>query len=224
MSIETCGTDNRGERPSSAAGIQGDLRMFSALGVYACTVITAITAQNTREVRNVAPIEADLVSRQISCIISDIPPSAVKIGMIHNVSAIKAAANALSSIKCPIVLDPVMYATNRAALIENDAHHYLLSTFAPNLHVITPNIAEAENLSGERITRQKDFLKAAKRIQKSGARNVIITGGHGSSKISSDYLLQEDGNEVLISRSRIPIKELHGSGCNFSAGSHSFHC
>ncbi|MFY9564920.1 MAG: bifunctional hydroxymethylpyrimidine kinase/phosphomethylpyrimidine kinase [Nitrososphaeraceae archaeon] len=211
-----------GSDSSSAAGIQGDLRMFSALGVYACTVITAITAQNTREVRNVAPIEADLVSRQISCIISDIPPSAVKIGMIHNVSAIKAAANALSSIKCPIVLDPVMYATNRAALIENDAHHYLLSTFAPNLHVITPNIAEAENLSGERITRQKDFLKAAKRIQKSGARNVIITGGHGSSKISSDYLLQEDGNEVLISRSRIPIKELHGSGCNFSAALTAF--
>jgi hydroxymethylpyrimidine kinase/phosphomethylpyrimidine kinase len=211
-----------GSDSSSAAGVQGDLKMFSALGVYACTVITAITAQNTREIISVTPVEADLVAHQISCIISDIPPSVVKIGMIHNVPAIKAAANALSSIKCPIVLDPVMYATNKAALLEDDAHHDLLSAFAPNLHVITPNMPEAEKLSGKRIVRKTDFLEGAKKIQKLGVKNVIIKGGHGPGKIMSDYLLQEDGKELWISRSRIPIKDLHGSGCNFSAALAAF--
>jgi hydroxymethylpyrimidine kinase / phosphomethylpyrimidine kinase / thiamine-phosphate diphosphorylase len=206
-----------GSDSSSAAGVQGDLRMFSALGVYACTVVTAITVQNTKEIIIVAPVEDDLVSHQISCIISDIPPSAVKIGMIHNVPAIKAAANALRSVKRPIVLDPVMHATNKTALLEDDAYHYLLSAFASNLHAITPNIPEAEKLSGKTILRKTDFLEVAKKIQKLGAKNVIITGGHGRGKIMSDYLLQEDGKEVWISRSRIPIKDLHGSGCNFSA-------
>lgn len=211
-----------GSDSSSAAGIQGDLRTFSALGVYACTVIAAITVQNTREIISVTPVEDDLVSHQISCVISDIPPSAVKIGVIHNVPAIKAAANALSSIKCPIVLDPVMYATNKAALLEDDAHRYLLSAFAPNLHVITPNIPEAEKLSGKRIVRKADFLEVAKKFQKMGVKNIIITGGHGPGKMISDYLLPEDGNEVWISRSRIPIKDLHGSGCNFSAALAAF--
>ena len=211
-----------GSDSSSAAGVQGDLRMFSALGVYACTVVTAITVQNTRKIISVAPVDDDLISQQISCIISDIPPSAVKIGMIHNVPAIKAAANALSSIECPIVLDPVMYATNKRALLEDDALHYLLSAFAPNLHAITPNIPEAEKLSGKRILKKTDFLEVAKAIQKSGAKNVIITGGHGLGKIMSDYLLQEDGKEIWISRSRIPVKDLHGSGCNFSSALTAF--
>jgi hydroxymethylpyrimidine kinase/phosphomethylpyrimidine kinase len=154
-----------GSDSSAAAGVQGDLKTFSALGVYACTVITAITAQNTREIRNVTPLEADLVSRQISSIIRDIPPTAVKVGMIHNSSAIRAAANALGAIKCPIVLDPVMHATNKATLMEEDALHSLLSTLAPILHVITPNIVEAERISGQRIKNQEDISNAAKKIQ-----------------------------------------------------------
>lgn len=211
-----------GSDSSAAAGVQGDIKTFSALGVYACTVITAITAQNTREIRNVTPLEADLVSRQISSIIRDIPPTAVKVGMIHNSSAIKAAANALGTIKCPIVLDPVMHATNKATLMEEDALHSLLSTLAPILHVITPNIVEAERISGQRIKNQEDISNAAKKIQTLGARNVIIKGGHEDSKLSTDYLLQQDGEAVRISRNRISTKDIHGSGCNFSAALTAF--
>jgi hydroxymethylpyrimidine kinase / phosphomethylpyrimidine kinase / thiamine-phosphate diphosphorylase len=211
-----------GSDTSGAAGVQGDLRMFSALGVYACTVITGITVQNTREIINVTPIEADLVARQIACIISDIPPAAVKIGMIHNRSSIRSAANVLGTINCPIVLDPVMYATNKATLMEEDALQILISTFAPILKVITPNILEAEKISGLRIKNQEDILKAAKKLQKLGARNVIIKGGHEDSKLSTDVLLQEDGETVRISRNRIPTKHIHGSGCNFSAALTAF--
>jgi hydroxymethylpyrimidine kinase / phosphomethylpyrimidine kinase / thiamine-phosphate diphosphorylase len=211
-----------GSDSSAAAGVQGDLKTFSALGVYACTVITAITAQNTREIRNVTPVEAESVSRQISSIIRDIPPTAVKVGMIHNSSAIKAAAKALGTINCPIVLDPVMHATNKAKLMEEDAIPSLLSTLAPISHVITPNIVEAEKISGQRIKNHDDISSAAKRIQTLGVRNVIIKGGHTDSKLSTDYLLQQDGEALRISRNRILTKDIHGSGCNFSAALTAF--
>jgi hydroxymethylpyrimidine kinase / phosphomethylpyrimidine kinase / thiamine-phosphate diphosphorylase len=211
-----------GSDSSAAAGVQGDLKTFSALGVYACTVIAAITAQNTREIRNVTPIEADSVSSQISSIIRDIPPTAIKVGMIHNSSAIKAAAKALGTTKCPIVLDPVMHATNKAKLMEEDAIPSLLSTLAPISHVITPNIVEAEKISGQRIKNYDDISSAAKRIQTLGVRNVIIKGGHADSKLSTDYLLQQDGEAVRISRNRILTKDIHGAGCNFSAALTAF--
>ena len=122
-----------GSDSSAAAGVQGDLKTFSALGVYACTAITAITAQNTREVTEVIPVGADLISSQVLSIIKDIPPDAVKIGMIHNVSAIKATAKALRLTKCPIILDPIIYSTTKARLIGKDALDDLVNTFAPLL-------------------------------------------------------------------------------------------
>lgn len=211
-----------GSDSSAAAGVQGDIKTFSALGVYACTVITAITAQNTREITSVTALDSNVISQQISCILHDIPPNAVKIGMIHSISAIKATANALRLAKCPIILDPVIYATNKARLIEEEAIDSLVSTLAPISHVITPNIVEAERISGQRIKTQEDISKAAKRIQKLGARNIIIKGGHAAGKISTDYLLQEDGEAIRISRQKIQIKDIHGSGCNFSAALTAF--
>jgi hydroxymethylpyrimidine kinase / phosphomethylpyrimidine kinase / thiamine-phosphate diphosphorylase len=206
-----------GSDSSTAAGVQGDLKTFSALGVYACTVITAITAQNTREIISVTALDSKVISQQISCILHDIPPNAIKIGMIHNISAIKAAANALRLARCPIILDPIMYATNKVKLIEEEAIDILISTLAPACHVITPNIHEAERISGQRIKTQEDISKAARSIQKLGARNIIIKGGHSSGKISTDYLLQEGGDAIRISSQKIQIKDIHGSGCNFSA-------
>jgi hydroxymethylpyrimidine/phosphomethylpyrimidine kinase len=211
-----------GSDSSAAAGVQGDLKTFSALGVYACTAITAITAQNTREVTEVRSVGADLISNQVLSIIKDIPPDAVKIGMVHNVSAIKATAGALRLTKCPIILDPIIYSTTKARLIGKDALDDLVNTFAPLLHTITPNITEAEEISGHRIRNQEDVSKAAKAIQKLGARNIIIKGGHATAKSSTDYLLQENGEEVRISRRRIQIKGTHGSGCNFSAALTAF--
>ncbi len=211
-----------GSDPSAAAGIQGDLNMFSALGVYACTAITAITHQNTRKIGSVTPVDADLVFRQISDIIKDIHITAIKIGMTYNSSIIKAVAKALGSVRCPIILDPVMYATNKAELMEESALECLLSTFAPILSVITPNIVEAERISGQRIVRKTDAMKAAKKIQELGAKNVIIKGGHEVCELVTDYLLKEDGEEVWISRNRISVGEIHGSGCNFSAALTAF--
>ena len=211
-----------GSDSSAAAGVQGDLKTFSALGVYACTAITAITAQNTREVTEVIPVGADLISSQVLSILKDIPPDAVKIGMVHNVSAIKATVGALRLTKCPIILDPIIYSTTKARLIGKDALEDLVYTFAPLLHTITPNITEAEEISGQRIRNQEDVSKAAKAIQKLGARNIIIKGGHTTAKSSTDYLLQENGEEVRISRHRIQIKGTHGSGCNFSAALTAF--
>ena len=211
-----------GSDSSAAAGVQGDIKTFSALGVYACTVITAITAQNTREITSVTALNSKVISQQISCILHDIHPNAIKIGMIHNISAIKAAANALRLATCSIILDPIMYSTSKVRLIEEEAIDCLISTLAPVCHVITPNIDEAERISGQRIKTQEDISKAAKSIQKLGARNIIIKGGHSSGKVSTDYLLQEDGEAIRISSQKIQIKDIHGSGCNFSAALTAF--
>src|SRR5919106_3591224 len=211
-----------GSDSSAAAGVQGDLKTFSALGVYACTAITAITAQNTREVTEVIPVGADLISSQVLSILKDIPPDAVKIGMVHNVSAIKATVGALRLTRCPIILDPIIYSTTKARLIGKDALEDLVYTFAPLLHTITPNITEAEEISGQRIRNLEDVSKAAKAIQKLGARNVIIKGGHAAKELSMDYLLLENGEEIRIARRRIKIEGSHGSGCNFSAALTAF--
>ena len=211
-----------GSDSSAAAGIQGDIKTFSSLGVYACTVVTAITAQNTLNIKEVVPIAPSLVSDQVLSILEDTTPKAVKIGVIHNSPTIKATASALKLARCPIILDPIIYSSTRARLLERSALTDLVSTFAPLLHTITPNITEAEEISGQRIKNLEDVSKAAKAIQKIGARNVIIKGGHAGKELSTDYLLLENGEEIRIARRRIEINGSHGSGCNFSAALTAF--
>jgi hydroxymethylpyrimidine kinase/phosphomethylpyrimidine kinase len=211
-----------GSDPSAAAGVQGDIKTFSALGIYACAVVTAITVQNTLRVAKVVPLSPNLVSGQISSILEDVSPRATKIGMIHNAPAIKETAAALKLVKSPIILDPIIYSTTRARLLEKDAVEEMIHTLIPLLHTITPNITEAEEISGQRIRNMEDVSNAAKAIQRIGAHNIIIKGGHAKEELSTDYLLQENGEEVKIARVRIRVRGPHGSGCNFSAALTAF--
>lgn len=217
MALSIGGSDS-----SAAAGIQGDIKTFSALGIYACTVVTAITVQNTLRVAEVLPLSPNLVSGQLLSILEDTSPKAIKIGMIHNLPTVKATAGALKLVKSPIILDPIIYSTTRARLLEKDALEELVHTFAPLLHTITPNITEAEEISGQRIRSVEDVSKAAKAIQRIGVRNIIIKGGHTKDELSTDYLLQENGEEVKIPRRRFKVTGPHGSGCNFSAALTAF--
>jgi len=210
-----------GSDSSGGAGIQADLKTFSALGVYGCTAITAITVQNTTGISHINPIPSHVIEKQISFILNDMKPQAIKIGMVYNIPTINAVKRALESENCPIVLDPVICATNGTKLLEDNAFESFVSTLVPISHVITPNIVEAQKICGLLIRSEKDVVTSAKELRKLGAKSVIIKGGHLARNVITDYLLKEDGRLVKISKERIKINT-HGSGCSFSAAVTAF--
>ena len=213
-----------GSDSSGGAGIQADMKTMSALGIYSCTVITAITAQNTLNVDHIFPLSADIIKKQIMSVLSDIPIHAIKIGMVYNNEIITAVSDILKNSKIPIVLDPIISAGTGARLLEQE----FLSDFKIKLlrfcDVVTPNIHEAEKLSGIKIKNENDIKKTALKIQKLGAKNVVVKGGHfkNNDKVIVDTILNERGKFALIKNPRIKIVEMHGSGCNFSAALTAF--
>jgi hydroxymethylpyrimidine kinase/phosphomethylpyrimidine kinase len=212
-----------GSDSSAGAGIQADLKTFSALGVYGCTAITAITAQNTMEISYIDPIPSHVIEKQISSILNDMKPQAIKIGMVYNIPTINAVKRVLESKNCPIVLDPVIYATNGSKLLEDNAFESFISTLVPISSIITPNIVEAQKICGVLIRSEKDMVMSAKKIRKLGAKSVIIKGGHLARNVITDYLLKEDGSGVKISKERVNTNNnTHGSGCGFSAALTAF--
>lgn len=213
-----------GSDSSGGAGIQADMKTMSALGIYSCTVITAITAQNTLNVDHIFPLSADIIKKQIMSVLSDIPIHAIKIGMVYNNEIITAVSDILKNSKIPIVLDPIISAGTGARLLEQE----FLSDFKIKLlrfcDVVTPNIHEAEKLSGIKIKNENDIKKTALKIQKLGAKNVVVKGGHfkNNDKVIVDTILNERGKFALIKNPRMKIVEMHGSGCNFSAALTAF--
>jgi hydroxymethylpyrimidine/phosphomethylpyrimidine kinase len=205
-----------GSDPSSGAGIQGDMKTFDAFGTYGLSVITAVTSQNTRRFFDVKPVSASLVKSQIRSVLEDFRIEAIKIGMVYDNQTIKAIHAELEGIKIPIILDPIFKSTTGGDLQMRDAFVNYKKLLIPISHIITPNIQEAEKISSIKIKSLNDMKNAAKKIQKIGAKNVIIKGGHFISGSKVVDILLEDKKFHTFSHDRLKF-ENHGGGCTFSA-------
>ncbi len=207
-----------GSDSGAGAGIQADLKTFSALGVYGCTAITAITAQNTKQVAEIFEISPSMVEQQIRSIMMDMRPNAIKIGMVYSSPIIDAVYCSLKKTpKIPIVLDPILTAGTGAKLIRREAYKSFVSKLIPLSTLITPNRMEAEKLADIVIKTENDIIEAARKINKLGVKNVLVKGGHFGSEHVIDLLLDSKGDIMKFTNPRLKIKEVHGSGCNFSS-------
>ncbi|NLG89717.1 MAG: bifunctional hydroxymethylpyrimidine kinase/phosphomethylpyrimidine kinase [Clostridiaceae bacterium] len=206
-----------GSDSSGGAGIQADLKTFSAHGVFGMTVITAVTAQNTARVIDVQDITPDMIGKQIDAIFEDIDVDAVKIGMVSKIESIKVIAEKLRKYKPKnIVLDPVMISKSGYALLEPDAIKTLIAELLPLATVVTPNAPEAEKISGITIKSIEDMKKAAEIIHGMGAKNVLVKGGHIGGSHSTDILF--DGKKFHVYEAEhIKTKNTHGTGCTLSS-------
>lgn len=206
-----------GSDSSAGAGIQADLKTFAAHGVFASTAITAVTAQNTLGVTTWEALPADLVTAQIEAVVSDIGAEAVKIGMLANAAIVEAVSAAVADLDLPhVVVDPVMIAKGGDRLLEEDAIAALRAELLRRTNVVTPNIPEAEVLSGVRIHSIDDMADAAQRILRLGPRVVLVKGGHLEGPESIDVVCSTD-SRFEIRRTRIVTTSTHGTGCTLSS-------
>jgi len=206
-----------GSDSSGGAGIQADIKTVTALGSYAATALTAVTAQNTKGVKKITSIPAKIVQKQITMILDDIGTDSVKIGMLHNTGIIKSVYKILRKYKLKnIVLDPVMISKSGTKLINNSSIKYLKKLLIPLCTLVTPNVPEAEILTGYSISNKKDMIKAAKKILNMGSKNVLLKGGHLKSKIIFDILATKKGIKIFTKR-KIRTKNTHGTGCTLSS-------
>jgi hydroxymethylpyrimidine/phosphomethylpyrimidine kinase len=212
IALTIAGSDSGG-----GAGIQADLKTFAAHGVYGTSAITAVTAQNTLGVTMWQALPADLVIAQIEAIAEDIPPQAVKIGMLANAAIVEAVAATIAELDLPhVVLDPVMIAKGGARLLEEDAIVAIRAELIGRAHVVTPNLPEAEALSGHAIKNLDDMWRAARTILALGPRTVMVKGGHLEGPESIDVVAGAS-EEFEIRRPRIDSRSTHGTGCTLSS-------
>ncbi len=202
---------------SGGAGIQADLKTMTALGVYGMSVITALTAQNTTGVYGIAEIDSAFVAQQIDAVFTDIRPDAVKIGMAASSALIRTISEKLKEYGAGnIVVDPVMVSTSGSRLLEPDAVSVLISELIPLADIITPNIPEAEVLSGIVITDREQMRDAGQIIVKAAGTDTLIKGGH-LSESADDLLVKRDGTEKWFKAVRIDSPNTHGTGCTLSS-------
>jgi hydroxymethylpyrimidine/phosphomethylpyrimidine kinase len=207
-----------GSDSSGGAGIQADLKTFAAFGVYGASVITALTAQNTRGVSGVHPVPPAFITAQMDAVFDDLDVKAVKIGMVAQLSTIEAIAASLKHYSPKhVVLDPVMVATSGDRLLAADAVDALRTKLIPRASLITPNLPEAAALLGEGVASDAaDIERQGKRLLAMGCPAVLIKGGHGEGTESVDYLI-EAKRIVAIAAPRLATKNTHGTGCSLSS-------
>ena len=211
-----------GSDSSGGAGIQADIKTITALGSYAMTAITAITAQNTTGVKSIVPIHPKEISNQILFTVKDIKPNAIKIGMLHSAKVIETIIHSLKIIKIKkIVLDPVMVAKGGTKLIDYRAIKLLKEKLIKRVTLITPNIPEAEILTNTKIRNKEDMIFAAHKLLEIGAKNVLIKGGHLDSKTVQDILVTKSDIKIFNSK-RHKTKNTHGTGCTLSSAITTF--
>jgi len=204
-----------GSDPSGGAGIQADLKTFHQFGVYGEAAITLLTVQNSLGVSRVAVMEPDLVLEQIAAVLADIPPSAAKTGALGSVEVVRAVARVAADFAFPLVVDPVMIGKHGAPLLPETATVLVRRELLPRAALVTPNVPEAEALTGLTIRTLDDMRQAACAIRAMGARAVLIKGGH----------LESDATDILFDGSewrdfpapRIQTRHTHGTGCTYSA-------
>jgi len=218
----TCVLTIAGSDSIGGAGIQADLKTFSALGCYGASVITAVTAQNTTAVTGIHALPPEFVQQQIEAVFSDITVDAVKIGMLANDAITEAVAQQLSVRKVKnIVVDPVMVSTSGAELLRSNAIDLLKEKFFPLSTIVTPNIPEAEALTGLPIKNKSDMENAATTILSLGANAVLLKGGHLEGPKCSDCLCLSDTQGkpkmIWLESKKIDTKNTHGTGCTLSS-------
>jgi hydroxymethylpyrimidine/phosphomethylpyrimidine kinase len=207
-----------GSDSSGGAGIQADLKTFSALQVYGASVITALTAQNTLGVEGVHVVPPDFVRAQMRAVASDLAVGAIKIGMLATSAVIRAVADGLADFPdVPVVLDPVMVAASGDPLLEADAVEALRAILIPHATLITPNLAEAAILLGQAVARSEYEMAAqALKLHETGASAVLIKGGHSAGEAAIDILFEGD-EFVSFEAPRAETENTHGTGCTLSA-------
>ena len=211
-----------GSDSSGGAGIQADIKTVTALGSYAMSAITAVTAQNTTGVKSIAPISPKEIYNQIIFTSKDIRPDAIKIGMLHSTGVIKNVIKSLDDIKIKnIVLDPVMVAKGGTKLINNKAIELLKTKLIKRAILITPNIPEAQILTKTEIRNKEDMIYAANKLIEFGAKNVLIKGGHLKSKFVQDILVNKVEIKIFNSK-RYNTINTHGTGCTLSSAITTF--
>lgn len=205
-----------GSDSGGGAGIQADLKSFAALGAFGTSAITAITAQNTREVRDAYHLPPELVAEQIRAVMDDIAPVAAKTGMLANRMIIRSVVETLAGYPdLQIVVDPVAFTSTGYPLLEADAMEVVQSELIPRATLVTPNLREATALSGIEIENDDDMRRAAEVMLRRGARAVLVKGGHRTD--SADDLLVIEGEEIWLRESHIDTYHTHGTGCSLSA-------
>ncbi len=206
-----------GSDSSGGAGIQADIKSVTSLGSYAMTAITAVTAQNTKGVKSIIPVPIREISNQIEFTSKDIKPDSVKIGMLHSMQVINSVLRLIKKLKLKkVILDPVMVAKGGTKLIDDRAVLVMKKKLIKKVDLITPNIPEAEILTGMKIKSLFDMKVAAQTLLDLGAKNVLIKGGHLESKILKDIFLNNKEIEIFTNK-KIKTKNTHGTGCTLSS-------
>ena len=206
-----------GTDPGGGAGIQADLKTFAALRVYGFSAITQVIAQNSSRVFRAAPIDPKVVAAQIEAIAMERKPNAIKIGALATASIVKAVAGALEEYRLAApVVDPVLVSSSGTRLLSKKGQKALIADILAHARVITPNIPEAEILSGIKIAKPADAHEAARRFVKMGARAVVIKGGHFNADTDAIDLLYDGRSFIAMKAERI-AGDAHGTGCAFSA-------
>ena len=215
VALTVAGSDSGG-----GAGIQADLRTFNAFGVYGCSVITAVTAQNPDGVRRIDAVPAEGVHAQLEAVLPRLAVRAVKIGMLGNAENVHVTAGALKGTKLPVVVDPVLVSTSGAKLLKGDAVKILMEELLPLADWITPNIPEAEVLLGRSLSGEAAYAAAAREIAGKWKCICALKGGHAEDMADAgDFAALPDGKIYTVTTPRLPDlgKTAHGTGCTFSA-------
>ncbi|MBQ8761147.1 MAG: bifunctional hydroxymethylpyrimidine kinase/phosphomethylpyrimidine kinase [Bacteroidales bacterium] len=219
-----------GSDSSGGAGIQADLKTFSALGVYGATAITAITAQNTLGVKSQFALNPKMVYEQIVAVMEDLNPSVVKIGMLSNEKIVEAVAEALSHYKLKIILDPVIVSSSGHRLLSLEAQETIKERLLPMSELITPNIPEMIALTGMPVSTFEEKEKAADYLLNLGAKSVLLKGGHEEGDVKTDFLFYkgqqstDNSQQTFLSFSSetIQTNNIHGTGCTLSSAIAAF--
>ena len=207
-----------GSDSGGGAGIQADIKTFSALGVYGASVITSVTAQNTQGVRGIQAISPEILKGQLDAVFEDITIDAVKIGMLHNKAAAEIVVDTIDKFSPSyIILDPVMISTSGNKLLHDDAIHIIVRELFKRTTLVTPNINEAEFLSGMKISSEKEMEQAANKLLALGCRAVLMKGGHLKGDNMTDILYVTNSTPLRLSAETIATTNGHGTGCTLSS-------
>lgn len=211
-----------GSDSSGGAGIQADIKTLTSLGVYAASVVTALTAQNTCGVSSIHPVPADQVAAQLRAVLTDLRADAIKIGMVHDESIVRVLAQELQGMDCPIVYDPVMISTSGHRLMEPATVEAVCARLLPCSTLLTPNLHEAGLLTGRPVGDMTEMEEAARRLSARFGLSILVKGGHLEGDTMCDLLYNKEGNITRYPAPKVDSRNLHGTGCTLSSAIAAF--